>query len=199
MVTLFQQISSSPTNVNLSLPLTCFSNQFPPSAADYTPHTNLPNYLTFSPINTNSTQNLMLNPTSAGTSMGVNKTLNYTNFFKSALFPEFKTDLTLVLYKCSDASNCLTCLFDQVNQILGSSKCTSCSPATHYLNSMTQTCHSHICGDGYVTGNEVCDAGISPGCLSNCSSSAVNFTCSGGTSTTPSICSCVAGTSLIGT
>jgi len=50
-----------------------------------------------------------------------------------------------------------------------------------------------ICGDLKVIGNEVCDDGGSGGCLADCSAANSNFTCTAGSSTTPSVCSSKSG------
>ena len=45
-----------------------------------------------------------------------------------------------------------------------------------------------ICGDGRVLGLEVCDAGTSQGCLSDCLGLDPDWECSGGNETSPSVC-----------
>lgn len=46
-----------------------------------------------------------------------------------------------------------------------------------------------ICGDGLVVGNEVCNAGAEIGCFSDCSKDLDGYICTGGSETSPSICS----------
>lgn len=48
-------------------------------------------------------------------------------------------------------------------------------------------------------GPETCDDSAAGGCSSNCTGPNTNFTCSGGSTTTPSICSCLTGFSKVGT
>jgi len=50
-----------------------------------------------------------------------------------------------------------------------------------------------VCGDGLKVGNEVCDDGVLVGCLGDCSGPRANFTCTPGSSSSPSVCSCNAG------
>jgi hypothetical protein len=50
-----------------------------------------------------------------------------------------------------------------------------------------------------VAGAEVCDAGAYPGCLPGCTGVKTNFSCSAGSPTTPSVCTCNPGYSLSGT
>jgi hypothetical protein len=56
---------------------------------------------------------------------------------------------------------------------------------------------SPICGNGLLHGSETCDDG-GIGCLLDCSGAKENFTCTGGSSSTPTLCSCIAGLSLQG-
>ena len=53
-----------------------------------------------------------------------------------------------------------------------------------------------LCGDGLVVGNEICDDGGLGGCLPDCSGATQNYTCSAGSPTTASVCSCSIGFSL---
>ena len=56
-----------------------------------------------------------------------------------------------------------------------------------------------VCGDAKVVGSELCDDGSLGGCLPDCSGANANFSCSGGSPTTPSVCVCSVGFSASGT
>ena len=45
-----------------------------------------------------------------------------------------------------------------------------------YLNLTSNKCYS-ICGDGYITGTELCDDGGKGSCNLDCSGSGVGFLC----------------------
>lgn len=62
---------------------------------------------------------------------------------------------------------------------------TSCK-CNNGLENKTNQCVS-VCGNGYVTGSEVCDD-KNKGCLSDCTGSRSGFKCSGGNDTSPSVC-----------
>ena len=74
--------------------------------------------------------------------------------------------------------------------LTGSTLCTLCvTPYTLVLS--TKTCA--LCGDGFVQAGEICDDGNFGGCLPNCSNSNTNFTCTGGSVSTASACTCLPG------
>ena len=59
------------------------------------------------------------------------------------------------------------------------------------LPGFPSVCHLHLCGDGKVTGTEVCDDGSDNniGCASSCTGNAPGWACSGGSLIQASICS----------
>ena len=61
-------------------------------------------------------------------------------------------------------------------------------PSTH--GPPDQSTCSPICGDGIVVFSEACDDGLldGKGCLNNCTGEINGYYCSGGTPTTPSVC-----------
>ena len=123
--------------------------------------------------------------------MGVNFNLNLqfsisTNYTTNTYLAPFN----LTIYKCQDP-HCSICSFDLPNILTGSWICLSCDTGYSLYNS--QTCFP--CGDGILEGSENCDAGTSPGCLSDCSGAAANFNC---TVASPSICVCDQGFKLQG-
>ena len=78
--------------------------------------------------------------------------------------------------------------------VTGSQICTSCSPGM-YLNLTSNTCYS-ICGDGNITGKELCDDGGKGSCNLDCSGSGVGFLCYASI-TNSSICYPICGDGIV--
>ena len=73
---------------------------------------------------------------------------------------------------------------------VGSKKCTSCTAGLNW--DLTKLACIN-CGNGKKETNETCDDAAHGGCLPDCSGSNVGYSCSGGSSTTPSVCVCLPG------
>ena len=54
-----------------------------------------------------------------------------------------------------------------------------------------------MCGDGLVVGIETCDNGNNGGCNSTCTGVSPYFTCTGGSPTSSSVCTCNTGYSFL--
>ena len=64
------------------------------------------------------------------------------------------------------------------------------------------TVATNICGDGLVVGEEICDnadkvLGDGIKCLDDCSGSHPGWTCTGGSTTTPSVCESTCGDGVV--
>jgi len=57
-------------------------------------------------------------------------------------------------------------------------------------NLVSRSSCSPKCGDGIKVGNETCDAGSGPGCLTDCSGVKIGYTCNGAS---PDVCSPICG------
>ena len=72
-----------------------------------------------------------------------------------------------------------------MNLNIGSKICTQCISG-YTWDSSNLICS--MCGDGKVYLNEVCDDGALGGCLSDCLGAHDGYKCSGGNTTSPTIC-----------
>jgi hypothetical protein len=123
--------------------------------------------------------------------MGASRLRVHTNSLKTVYFntTSYYSPFRTTLYRCFDP-NCLTCTFD--NLAGGSKLCTVCASGFTFKPEI-QECVSDLCGNGVLNGTEICDSGPTLfGCLVNCKGIKANFTCSGLTSSSPSLCSCIA-------
>jgi len=84
----------------------------------------------------------------------------------------------VTVYICSDPG-CLTC-----DYLLTDKACTACQDK--YKFSSKNICE--LCGNGFVEGDEICDAGSMKGCTSDCLGVLPGYICHGGNSTSPTIC-----------
>ena len=73
---------------------------------------------------------------------------------------------------------------------MGSKLCTSCISGLSW--DLTKLACVN-CGNGKVEKNETFDDGGLGGVLSDCTGAYVGYVCSGGTTTTPSVCTCLPG------
>ena len=88
----------------------------------------------------------------------------------------------------------MTCSFDSTNIAIGSKICTVCTTGLTWSPTLL-ACTD--CGNGKLEKNETCDDGGLGGCLPDCSGADLNYTCSGGSLSSPSNCVCDNGFSLI--
>lgn len=109
---------------------------------------------------------------------------------------DYFTPFIVQLYKCFD-NTCSTCDFDLPNFLTGSLLCTSC-PLNQIWDKVQKNCT--YCGNGKVDSGqgESCDDQAKGGCNALCTNSNTNFTCTGGSSTAPSVCVCQTGFLLNG-
>lgn len=62
----------------------------------------------------------------------------------------------------------------------------------HTLPDITGKC-TPVCGDGFVLAPETCDDMAVGGCNSSCRGVNLHFQCTGGSKTSPSVCTCASG------
>jgi len=84
----------------------------------------------------------------------------------------------VTVYVCNDPA-CIACDYLATDKI-----CSACKDT--YKFSSNGICE--LCGNGLVEGDEICDAGTALGCIRDCLEVNPQYSCTGGSPTSPSIC-----------
>ena len=169
--------------MNITLNCTCF--QYEDNTIGYSTNTVLPSYISFVFVNDTYIQDIQVDFALATTALGSSFYLLHSNNLKSSI-GNYYTSFSVTIYNCEDP-NCVTCSYDAIHLSTGSKVCTQCVSGLTWNNTL-KSCVN--CGNGKVEKNETCDDGANGGCKSDCTASNTNFTCSGGSFTTPSVCVC---------